>query len=267
LLLTPPGGNRKNSTSDDLTPNTLQEDLMTKRFLMVTAVLLFANTAFGQFSTNRLDDLAARLSREAADFAENNYRSYSNSFRTNRSDTEAVMLAQQFGSASQLFSRMVNDRRRNSELRDAFQLVQDLARMVERNNLQRDRWYNIQRLLSDTSRELGNDSGGPGYPGSGGPVGSGRMTWKGRVDDDVRIVVRGGTAETQTIGGTALPDGIANFSASLPPRRVSVTLSNKKGRGQISIEQQPSRENDFAVVIRITDPKGGASEYEFELSW
>lgn len=241
---------------------------MTKRFLLLITVLLFANTAFGQFSSNRLDDLATRLSREAADFAEVNYRSYSNSFRTSRGDTEAVMLAQQFGSVAQLFSRMVSDRRRNSELRDAFQLVQDLARQVERNNLQRERWYNIQRLISDTARELGNDSGGPGYPGGpGGPAGSGRMTWKGRVDEDVRIVIRGGTAETQTIGGTSLPDGIANFSASLPPRRVNVTLASKKGRGQVYIEQQPSRENDFAVVIRIVDPKGGASDYEFELSW
>ena len=241
---------------------------MTKRFLLVITVLLFANTAFGQFSSNRLDDLANRLSREAADFAEVNYRSYSNSFRTSRGDTEAVMLAQQLASVAQLFNRMVSDRRRNSELRDAFQLVQDLARQVERNNLQRDRWYNIQRLISDTARELGNDSGGPGYPGGpGGPAGSGRMTWKGRVDDDVRIVIRGGTAETQTIGGNALPEGIANFSASLPQRRVSVTLASKKGRGQVYIEQQPSRENDFAVVIRIVDPKGGASDYEFELSW
>jgi hypothetical protein len=242
---------------------------MTKQFLMIIAVLLFANTAFGQFSANRLDDLAARLSREASDFAEYNYRSYSNSFRTSRSDTEAVMLAQQFGSVSQLFSRMVNDRRRNSELRDAFQLVQAVAHLVERNNLQRDRWSSIQRLLSDTSRELGDDSGGPGYPtpGPAGPGGSGRMTWRGRVDEDVRIVIRGGTAELQTIGGTPYPDGIANFSAALPPRRVNVTLSSKKGRGEISIEQQPSRENDYAVVIRITDPKGGASDYEFELSW
>ena len=242
---------------------------MTKRFLLVITVLLFANTAFGQFSSNRLDDLATRLSREAADFAEVNYRSYSNSFRTSRSDTEAVMLAQQFSGVSQLFGRMVNDRRRNSELRDAFQLVQDLARQVERNNPQRERWYSIQRLIADTGRELGNDSGGPGYPGGPGgvPVGSGRMTWKGRVDADVRIVVRGGTAETQTIGGTAYPEGLANFSASLPPRRVNVTLASKKGRGQIYIEQQPSRENDFAVVIRIIDSKGGGSDYEFELSW
>jgi len=48
---------------------------------------------------------------------------------------------------------------------------------------------------------------------------------------------------------------------------VNVRLVNKRGRGEIYIEQQPSRENDFAVVVRIKDPKGGASDYEFELQW
>jgi len=48
---------------------------------------------------------------------------------------------------------------------------------------------------------------------------------------------------------------------------VTVRLTNKRGRGEIYIEQQPSRENDFAVVVRIKDPRGGASDYEFELQW
>ena len=41
----------------------------------------------------------------------------------------------------------------------------------------------------------------------------------------------------------------------------------KRGRGDIFIEQQPSRENDFTAIVRIKDPKGGASDYEFELQW
>lgn len=108
----------------------------------------------------------------------------------------------------------------------------------------------------------GNDHGN--YPD---PSRGGRMSWKGRVDDDVRITIRGGRADVETIGGTAYYDGQPNFFNSLPPRRINVTLNMKKGRGQVYIEQQPSRDNDFAVVVRIKDPKGGASDYEFELSW
>ena len=93
------------------------------------------------------------------------------------------------------------------------------------------------------------------------------MTWKGRVDDDVRIVIRGGRADVETVGGTPYYNAQPNFSASLPPRRVTVRLTVKRSRGEIYIEEQPSRENNFAAVIRIKDPRGGASDYEFELTW
>jgi hypothetical protein len=46
-----------------------------------------------------------------------------------------------------------------------------------------------------------------------------------------------------------------------------VRLTAKRGRGEVFIEQQPSRENDFTTVVRIKDARGGASEYEFELQW
>jgi len=245
--------------------------MITRRFLIAVALLVFAQTTFAQFGqnqSNRLIDLASRLSREAGDFAESNYRSYSNSFRSNRSDVEAVMLSEQFNGAARVFYKMVNDRRRNQDLRDAYAFLQDLARSVERNNLQRNSWNSIQRLMSDIGREIenpGNDSGsGGGYPDQGR---GGRMTWKGRVDDDIRITIRGGRADVETIGGTPYSDAQPSFINSLPSRRVNVSLNVRKGRGQVYLEQQPSRDNDYAVVVRIKDSKGGASDYEFELSW
>ena len=238
------------------------------RLLVAAAVLLFAQTTFGQFGqsqSNRLVDLASRLSRDANDFADATYRSYSNSSRSNRSDVEAVILSEQFSGASRIFYRMVVDRRRNSDLRDAFSLLQEVARSIERNSLQRESWYNIQRQLTDISQEIdsgGNDSGE--YPSQGR---GGRMTWRGKVDDDIRVRIRGGSADVETIGGTPYYDAQPNFSASLPSRRVNVRLSLKRGRGEIYIEQQPSRENDFTLIVRIKDPKGGASTYEFEVTW
>jgi len=240
--------------------------MIRKRLLVTITVLLVAQPAFAQFgSNNRLTDLAGRLSRDANDFADANYRSYTNSTRNTRNDIEAVMLSQQFAASAQIFYRMVVDRRRNSELRDAFDLLQTLARSVERNNLQRSTWNNIQRLMSDVAKEIGDSGNDSGYPDTGNR--GGRMTWKGRVDDDIRVKIRGGSADVETIGGTPYYDAQPNFSASLPNRRVSVTLRKNKGRGDIYIEQQPSRENDFTVVIRIKDSKGGADNYEFELTW
>ncbi|HSE30146.1 MAG TPA: hypothetical protein VLA93_01075 [Pyrinomonadaceae bacterium] len=233
-------------------------------------ILLLTQTAiaqFGQFGQGRLSQFTARLATEAADLAETSYRNQSNNFRGNRSDVEGMMVAQQFSASAQLLNRMVNDRRRNQDLRDAFQVVQDVARSLERYNIQRNNWYNIQRLMSDISRELnvGSNDNNNQYPDTG--RSSGRMTWKGRVDDDIRIRVRGGSTEIETIGGTPFYNATQSFTASLPPRRVNVSLQVKKGRGEVFIEQQPSRENDFTAVVRIRDPKGGASDYEFELSW
>ena len=243
--------------------------MFNRSLLVVIAIGLFASPAFSQFNqSNRLTDLAARLSREAGNFADANYSSYTNSFRNNRSDTEAVMLTQQFGASAQIFYRMVVDRRRNQDLRDAFDLLSQLARQVERNNLQRNSWPNIQRLISDVAREVSSDTsdggGGGQYPDSGR---GGRMTWRGRVDDDVRIRIRGGSADVETVGGTPYYDAQPNFSNSLPNRRVNVRLTKNRGRGEVFIEQQPSRDNDFTAIIRIKDTRGGADNYEFTLDW
>ena len=238
--------------------------MITRSLLIVVAILVFATPAFTQFGqSNRLTDLASRLSRDADDFADSSYSGFTNNSRAVRNDTEAVMIAYQFAGASRIFYRMVVDRRRNQDLRDAFDMLQTLARSVERNS-QRNNWFNIQRTMTDIGRELNSSNSGGQYPDTGR---GGRMTWRGRVDDDVRIRIRGGSADVETIGGTAYYDGQPNFENSLPYRRVTVRLTQKRGRGDIVIEQQPSRENDFTAIVRIRDTRGGASEYEFTLEW
>ena len=243
--------------------------MITKSPLVVVAILLFVSPAFSQFGqVNRVTDLAGQLSREAGNFADASYSNFTNNSRAYRNDIEAVMLAHQFAGASQIFYRMVVDRRRPQDLRDALDILQNLGRAVDRNNVQRSNWNTVQRLMTDISRELSNAPGGGGgqYPDSGGNR-SGSMSWRGRVDDDVRIRIRGGTANVETIGGTQYYDGQANFSDSLPNRRVTVRLTQQKGRGSIIIEQQPSRENDFTAIVRIRDTRGGAGEYEFTIEW
>jgi hypothetical protein len=243
--------------------------MITRSLLVVVAVLVFASPAFSQFgqsNNNRLTDLASRLSQQSEQFADDNYSSYVNGTRNLRRDIESVMVAHQFAGASRIFYRMVVDRRQIADLRDAFDMLRTLGTSVDRYNLQRSNWSNLQRLMSDISRELnyGGPGGGDQNPDSGR---SGRMTWRGRVDDDVRIRIRGGSAEVETLGGTPYNDGQPNFYNSLPYRRVTVRLTSKRGRGEIFIEQQPSRENDFTAVVRIRDTRGGASDYEFELQW
>lgn len=242
--------------------------MTTKRFLLVTTALLLAQLSFASttLAQSRLSELSSRLVTEANQFADASYRPYSGAFRESR-NAQAAMLAHHFSGGARLFNRMVTDRVRRNDLRDAFSVLQSLATPIDGNNVDGNRWSNIQMLMSSISTELNNnprdDRDDQDFPAGR----SGRMTWRGRVDDDVRIVIRGGRADVETIGGTPYYDAATNFTASLPRRRVSVSLQKRRGRGEIFIEQQPSRENDFAAVIRIRDTRGGAAEYEFDVSW
>lgn len=241
---------------------------MVIRTLLIVVSLLFVSPALAQFgqSNNRLTDAAARLSRDAEDYANAAYNTYTNSMRNNRNETEALLVAHQFAGASRIFYRMTVDRRRNQDLREAFDVLQNLARSLERYNPPRNTWDNVQRSLSEVGREIGGSNTGP-FPDTGGGDRTGRINWRGRVDDDVRITFRGGTADVETLGGTEYSDSQPNFTNSLPLRRVTVRLEKRRGRGEIYIEQQPTRQNNFAVVVRIKDTRGGASEYDFDLVW
>jgi len=247
--------------------------MTTKRFLIVAAALLLAHFSFASTSLaqSRLSDLSSRLVTQANLFADASYRPPAGAFRESR-NAQAAMLAHHFSGGARLFNRMVTDRLRRNELRDAFNVLQSLATPIDSNNVDANRWSTIQTLMADISTQLNSTRLDPFEPRDPrdedtSPARSGRMTWRGRVDDDVRIVIRGGRAEVETIGGTPFYDAATDFNASLPRRRVTVSVQKRRGRGEVFIEQQPSRENDFAAVIRIRDPRGGASEYEFDVSW
>jgi len=243
--------------------------MATRRLLLITTALLLAHLSFttnGFAQIGRLSDLSSRLASEADAFAEASYRGNTGMFRDNRNNVQAAMLAHNFNGGARLFNRMVNDRMRRNDLREAFQVLQSLATSINTNTSQSARWSTIQRLMSDIAAELNNNRGDNRGEDDFGSR-TGRITWRGSVDDDVRIVIRGGQADVETIGGSPYNDAATNFSASLPRRRVNVRLEKRRGRGEVFIEQQPSRENDFAAVIRIRDPRGGGSDYEFDVIW
>jgi hypothetical protein len=248
--------------------------MTTRRLLLMSTALLLAHLSFATngFAQGRLNDLSSRLASEADAFAEASYRGNTGIFRDsrdnrdNRNNVQAAMLAHNFNGGARLFNRMVNDRMRRNDLRDAFQILQSLATPIDGNNSQPARWSSIQRLMSDISTELSYNRGDDRGDEESGSR-SGRISWRGRVDDDVRIVIRGGRADVETIGGTPFYDASTNFGSSLPRRRVNVRVEKRRGRGEVFIEQQPTRENDFSAVIRIRDPRGGASDYEFDVIW
>jgi len=95
----------------------------------------------------------------------------------------------------------------------------------------------------------------------------GRVFWKGMVDAKVQLIVKGDKIETKTVGGQPYPDGTYSFTAPLPDEAVRVGVTKTEGRGAVAVAQQPAADNDFTAIIEITDPKGGAKEYQLEIFW
>ncbi len=96
---------------------------------------------------------------------------------------------------------------------------------------------------------------------------SGRVFWRGTVDDVVRIKIQGSDLSIETVSGRSYDEGTFSFTMPLPDSEVLVGVNKKQGRGTVEVIQQPNSENDFTAVIEIRDTKGGAKEYQLEIYW
>jgi len=96
---------------------------------------------------------------------------------------------------------------------------------------------------------------------------TGRVVWRGRVDQTANITINGGNVETQTVEGSPVNGTDFNISGRLAYRPGTVNVRKIRGRGSVTIVQQPSSQNDFTAVIQVVDPNGGADNYEVEISW
>jgi hypothetical protein len=244
-----------------------------KRYLcLIVGLCLLSLPASAQ--SERLNSLSEQLSTQANDLAEQSYSDYTNNSFSNRNEVETLYLVQQFSASANIFRRMVRDGRLESELRDAGSILEELVRRAARDFSRHSQWDDVQRTLSQIMRELhvGGSSGGReegtgrGEDDNGGRT-TGRVRWRGTVDDNIQLVVRDDRVEVRTIGGSEYNDASYNFTSPLPRRRVTVSATKINGRGDVRVLQQPSRNNDYTAVVQVRDPKGEAREYEIEVSW
>jgi hypothetical protein len=96
---------------------------------------------------------------------------------------------------------------------------------------------------------------------------TGRVEWRGRVDDRVQLIIRGRSLEQRLVSGREYPSGSASFTSGLPPEPVRVTVTKLAGRGNVRVIQQPARGNDFTAIVEISDDGGGSQEYRIEVTW
>jgi hypothetical protein len=99
------------------------------------------------------------------------------------------------------------------------------------------------------------------------PLEGGVIRWRGRVDGRDQIIIRGDKIDIRHLEAKPVMGMTHTFSSPLPRREVTVGLNLLEGRGSVRIVEQPTRGNNYAVIIEIDDPKGGADNYEFEIYW
>lgn len=209
--------------------------------------------------------LAGQLTRQTDDLQRQMYNNYTSRTTNGRSDTQAMLAAGQLNAAATVFRTMVNDRRRRSEMRDAVDLMSDLTRSVN-TDTSRYGWPNIQRTLDDLRQELSRFGGGGGnFPGGG--VDHGSVSWKGTVDDEVQLKIQGRSLDTLAISGTPYNDTSYSFNGVFPNRQVNVSARKIRGRGEVRVIQQPSRQNDWTAIVQIRDRDRSSDRYEVEITW
>lgn len=241
-------------------------------FLTLFSILAFSFSAFAQdeerYSSSRLDNFANDLKRVTVDLADRTAQRIDNRSSASRSDIEEAFLAAQLDASAGLFQQMVRGNNRAAALRDAAAILNDFTRRAPGYGSNSFLWRDAQNAINNINRELGSGGGGGGGGGNfpdDRPI-IGRAYWRGTVDDRVRLVLQDRNLRVETVSGRPYPEGIWSFTASLS-RNVQVEVNKQKGRGNVRVLQQPSKDNDFTAVIEVYDDGGGAREYQLEIFW
>lgn len=234
--------------------------------LIFTFYILGVQAQTSNYSSSRLDNLANQLKRQTVDLADSTARDLKRGFSNNRNEIEAAFLAQQLDASVGLFQQLVRDNRSASELRDAASILSDLARRAPFGGTNRNLWRNAQNAVSDINSELGGNNNG-NSDNNGDIQVTGRAFWRGRVDKEVRLIIKDRNIETNLISGNPNPPGTFSFADPLPTRNVKVEVNKKEGRGKVRVLQQPNRNNDYTAIVQIYDEGGGARDYQIEIYW
>lgn len=96
---------------------------------------------------------------------------------------------------------------------------------------------------------------------------SGRVVWRGRVDQRANIVISGSDVQSIDDSNSGLNNVDFTINGYLASRNGNVSVRKRVGRGSVTILQQPNANNDYQAVVQIFDPNRGDDEYEVEITW
>lgn len=93
------------------------------------------------------------------------------------------------------------------------------------------------------------------------------LYWRGRVDGRDLLRIRKDRVWVVHQEGFPIVETDYDLTRPLPTEPITVTVKKVKGRGTVTVTEQPSRENNFTVTIAIEDKKSGSDRYEVEVDW
>lgn len=91
--------------------------------------------------------------------------------------------------------------------------------------------------------------------------------WRGDVDREVRLVMRGENVWTNPVGQSERPRARMRTFGRLPSRDGEVRVRVLDGRGDVDVIQQPTRRNGYTTIVRIRDPRSGSDNYRLAAYW
>jgi hypothetical protein len=244
--------------------------------LAILALSLSVSAQEERYASSRLNNLSNQLKRQTVDLADRTSESIRRGY-SSRSDIEAAFNATQMDASAGLFQQMVSDNSSASQLRDAASILSDIARRSPSYGSNSSYWRDIQRSVDDINREIGGNTNGGGWGNgngngngnNGGNVNNalGKARWSGTVDKEVHLILRNNNIQTDIFDGQDYGAGTYNFTSALPNSNVQVYVNKKKGRGGVTVIQQPDRNNNFTTIIKVLDEGSGAKEYDVEIYW
>jgi hypothetical protein len=92
------------------------------------------------------------------------------------------------------------------------------------------------------------------------------LMWSGDVDSDLKIVIRPQGITYETVRGLP-PNAIQSAISEMPSADSYLEINMIVGRGEATIEQQPTPENAFTAIVRVRDPQPGFGHYAFMAMW
>ncbi|MCW5965386.1 MAG: hypothetical protein KIT83_15225 [Bryobacterales bacterium] len=96
----------------------------------------------------------------------------------------------------------------------------------------------------------------------------GRLDLRLHVDDVVEVRLQGDRILWKTLKGAEGKDAGTEITQPFPmgPLR-NLNVVKRDGRGQFVVLQKPAAQNNYEMMLRIYDPKGGADRYHLRIDW